>query len=112
MPGAGGIMPTQPGEQTYLDLLKMQMEAGANTRGMTQMGPGGTPLAPIQHPITPVSEPRVSSFGVGERGAHQRESMQNLVKAGQSFANTITQMADQKKQREFQVVLGEWQEAN
>jgi hypothetical protein len=45
---------------------------------------------------------------VGERVAHQRESMQNLVKTGQTLANTITQAVQARQQRDYQQVVGNY----
>jgi hypothetical protein len=89
-------------EQEYVRALLGQQ---TNTQGMTQMAPAMSPVAPAQRPTTPVGPQEVSAFGVGEKGAHQRQSMQNLVKTSQTLANTMTQAVQAKQQRDYQVTL-------
>jgi hypothetical protein len=90
------------GQAEYLRMLLAQQ---GNTQGMTQMGPSMQPVAPTQQQVQKPGAQQTSAFGVGERGAHQRESMQNLVKSAQGLAGTITQAVQAKQQRTFQVTL-------
>ncbi len=95
-----------PTEQAqYLRALLAQQ---ANTSGMTQMAPGGQPTPPTQTHLDKPGPQSVSAVGVGQRGAHQRESMQNLVKTGQALASTITEAVQAKQQRQYQVTLGRY----
>lgn len=102
-----GLPGTDP--QSYQDYLRSLMAQQANTTGLTQMAPstaGAQP--PAASGRLPEREQQTSQFGVGGGGAHQRESMQNLVKSAQSLANTITQAVEAKKQRQYQQVIGRY----
>jgi hypothetical protein len=101
MPAPQTENPTAQAE--YLRALLAQQ---ANTTGMTQMGPGQTPTPPTQTQRQQPGAQTAGVYGPGQRGAHQRESMQNLVKASTSLANQFSQYAEQKQQRQYQQVVG------
>jgi hypothetical protein len=95
-------------ESEYLRTLLAQQ---ANTTGMTQMAPSMHPTPPIQHQFKDPGQQEVSAFGPGQKGAHQRQSMQNLVKASQSLANQFGQEAQAKQNRQYDVVIRQYTDA-
>ena len=102
-------MPQQPqtvDPGTVTEYMRQIAAQQANTTGLTQMAPnmgGATP--PAQRQFKDPGQQQTSAFGVGEKGAHQRESMQNLVKASQSLANQFGQYAQEKQNREYQQTI-------
>jgi len=105
MPQPGQQMESPGAQSEYLRLLLAQQ---SNTSGMTQMAPGGQPTPPAQTNVPRGTEQQVSAFGPGQKGAHQRESMQNLVKSAQTLASTITSAVQAKQQRQYQVTLNRY----
>lgn len=91
--------------QTYLDMVRQNAEMQANTTGLTQMAPNLQPTAPAQRQFQQPGAQETSAVGVGEKGAHQRQSMQNLVKAAQGAANQFGQYVQAKQNREYEQVI-------
>lgn len=109
-PAAVGPSPTSLDPGQYAEFLKAQIAAQSNTTGLTQQGPnmGGASMPPstLPTPQQPSSPQQSRSFGPGQKGAHQVQSMQNMVKAAQSTAGQINQYVQQKKQREYEQTIG------
>src|SRR5258708_407210 len=95
------------GVQQYSEYLKAQIAAQANTTGLTQMGPNtGGAMAPQQRQFQQPGPQQNKTFGPGEGAARKRESIQNLVKSVQGVANKIGQYQQDKKNREYEQVIG------
>jgi hypothetical protein len=105
-------MPSPQAESPQSEYLRALLAQQGNTAGMTQMAPnlsGATP--PVQREFRQPGSQQTSAFGVGEKGAHQRESMQNLVKASQSFANKIGEEVQARQNRDYQVTIKRFTDA-
>jgi len=98
-------MPQSSPDQ-YADYVRQVAASQANTTGLTQMSPnlgGATP--PTQRQFKDSGQQQNQRFGPGEGAARKRESMQNLVKASQSFANKIGEQIQAKQNREYEQTI-------
>ncbi len=98
--------PQTEAPQAQAEYMRQLLAQQGNTSGMTQMAPAMQPQAPAQTQRQQPGAQTTGVYGAGQRGAHQRESMQNLVKASTGLANQFAQYAEQKQQRQYQQVIG------
>lgn len=98
--------------QAYEDYVRAVAAQQANTTGLTQMAPAtGLAQPPTQRQFQQPGPQSARTFGPGEGAARKREAMSNLVKTGQSLANQIGQMHQQRQQRDYQLTLGRYTSA-
>lgn len=90
------------------EYLRALLAQQANTTGMTQLSPSMSPLPPQQTQRQQPGAQTVTPVGVGQRGVHQRESMNNLVKAVTGIANTFAQYQEQKQNRDYVETIGKF----